>query len=361
MSKKYQNIYNLLCQDIKNNVFRDGDKLPSESEMMEAYNVGRQTVRRVLALLEEEGLIRKVRGSGSFVQIKRPFLDTKRIAVIFFNIKTSVFPIIMQRIDDALYLNGYTTSFYSTGGSLQKERFILQQMIDSPVDGIVMHATYAPLCTNMDLIRELQSLGTKILFLESWYANTELAQVPTVSVENYDGPYKITEYLIRHGHKRIGGFSISASLSHIARYAGICNALLRNQVEFNTEWFFNVAYNDDASLIKSRLAVDVLHSLDAFICPSATLIEPLLEFLKQYGCGNIRTVVIFDEVSVPSIDGVEFIILQHPSLKLAQICAEAILALINGQEVSSVQIPWMLSALSTAKELPDAFPKPEPG
>ena len=42
-----------------------GDRLPTEMELAEQYDVSRLTVRRAKALLEEEGLIITVQGSGS--------------------------------------------------------------------------------------------------------------------------------------------------------------------------------------------------------------------------------------------------------------------------------------------------------
>lgn len=44
-----------------------GDKLPSESELIDAHGVSRITVRHALAALQAEGLIVKLHGKGAFV------------------------------------------------------------------------------------------------------------------------------------------------------------------------------------------------------------------------------------------------------------------------------------------------------
>lgn len=44
-----------------------GDKLPTESQVQEMLGVSRATVREALALLEQEGIVRKVQGKGTYL------------------------------------------------------------------------------------------------------------------------------------------------------------------------------------------------------------------------------------------------------------------------------------------------------
>lgn len=44
-----------------------GDRVPSERELTERYGVSRMTARHALAILEQEGFLRRVQGKGSFV------------------------------------------------------------------------------------------------------------------------------------------------------------------------------------------------------------------------------------------------------------------------------------------------------
>lgn len=46
---------------------RPGDSLPSEEALADKYEVSRITVRHALSILEEEGLVRRHRGKGTFV------------------------------------------------------------------------------------------------------------------------------------------------------------------------------------------------------------------------------------------------------------------------------------------------------
>ncbi len=67
MEIKYLSIYNDLMDSIEKGDIKPGEKLPSENELMDIYNVSRDTVRKALDLLEGNGYIHKIKGKGSFV------------------------------------------------------------------------------------------------------------------------------------------------------------------------------------------------------------------------------------------------------------------------------------------------------
>lgn len=56
---KYQWLENRLELLIQNQIQNGKDKLPSEQELCERYQISRQTVRTALNSLEEKGMIRK--------------------------------------------------------------------------------------------------------------------------------------------------------------------------------------------------------------------------------------------------------------------------------------------------------------
>jgi DNA-binding GntR family transcriptional regulator len=65
---QYQSLYETLRQDIIRGVFKAGDLLPSESVIQQQYRLTQPTIRQALALLVQEGYIKKHQGKGSIVQ-----------------------------------------------------------------------------------------------------------------------------------------------------------------------------------------------------------------------------------------------------------------------------------------------------
>ena len=65
--KKFITIYETLRTDIIESRISYGTQLPSEYELVEAYDASRETVRKALNLLVRDGMIQKIRGKGSVV------------------------------------------------------------------------------------------------------------------------------------------------------------------------------------------------------------------------------------------------------------------------------------------------------
>jgi GntR family transcriptional regulator, trehalose operon transcriptional repressor len=67
MNNKYLTIYNNLAEQIKSRNIPPNTLLPSENELKDQFNTTRETIRKALNLLSQNGFIQKVRGKGSIV------------------------------------------------------------------------------------------------------------------------------------------------------------------------------------------------------------------------------------------------------------------------------------------------------
>lgn len=74
MTNKYLMIHNDLVRQIEAGEFAPRALLPSEHELKDHYKTSRETIRKALTLLAQQGYIQKVRGKGSIV-IKNAKLD----------------------------------------------------------------------------------------------------------------------------------------------------------------------------------------------------------------------------------------------------------------------------------------------
>lgn len=74
MTNKYLMIHNDIVQKIESGEIVPDSLLPSENELKDRYNTSRETIRKALNLLSQNGYIHKVRGKGSIV-IKSTKID----------------------------------------------------------------------------------------------------------------------------------------------------------------------------------------------------------------------------------------------------------------------------------------------
>ncbi|AOM83654.1 trehalose operon repressor [Salisediminibacterium beveridgei] len=67
MQNKYTDIYNKIADKIRKGQFAPGTKLASEHELMKQFDTSRETIRKALNHLAQNGFIQKIQGKGSIV------------------------------------------------------------------------------------------------------------------------------------------------------------------------------------------------------------------------------------------------------------------------------------------------------
>ncbi|WP_458699454.1 UTRA domain-containing protein [Sulfurospirillum sp. 1307] len=80
----FEEIKDFIKNKIRQKVYQDGDKIPTEMELAKLFNTSRQTVNKALRDLANEDIIERYPRSGSFVKTKVPHtsvLDLKNIAL----------------------------------------------------------------------------------------------------------------------------------------------------------------------------------------------------------------------------------------------------------------------------------------
>lgn len=66
----YVQLYRILKQDITNGIYKDGEMIPSEAQLMNKYCVTRTTIRKAVSTLAQEGLVETLHGKGTVVSLK---------------------------------------------------------------------------------------------------------------------------------------------------------------------------------------------------------------------------------------------------------------------------------------------------
>lgn len=78
----YHQLYEILRDNIVRGEWQPGDVIPPEPELIERYQVSRTTVRQVLDMLVNEGLIYRQQGRGTFVA--HPTVEQTLVRIISF-------------------------------------------------------------------------------------------------------------------------------------------------------------------------------------------------------------------------------------------------------------------------------------
>ena len=129
---KYKAVYNWVLENINSGALKVGEKLPSENELSERFGLSRQTVRHAVDILEQQKLVLRVRGSGTYVGGNGKAERQERymnIAVISTYVDSYIFPRILQGMQNTLYESGFSVQIYITNNTLDREKGILKDLL----------------------------------------------------------------------------------------------------------------------------------------------------------------------------------------------------------------------------------------
>lgn len=221
---KYIRLREWLLENIDNRVFKYGDKLPSENMLCTKFSVSRQTVRNAIDQLEEEGIVRRVRGSGTFVEkVVEVKPRNRNVGVLLSYLDDYIFPQIMRGIEEVLTKEGYGIDLGITHNRIESEARFIERMLESNTAGIIVEGSRSALPNpNLDLYHKLAAEGVPVIFLHNYYQGLEF---PKVMMDDCGCARKMTEMLIAAGHQSIAGIFKSDDLQGHWRYKGYIEAL----------------------------------------------------------------------------------------------------------------------------------------
>ncbi len=333
---KYQVLINYILEQQACGILRPGDRLPSENELVEQFQVSRQTVRKALSVLEEEGIVKRVKGSGTYLRS----VDTgsaegrNHIALVTTYVDSYIFPKMIQGIESTLFEKGYSVQISFTNNTLDREKSILQDIINrDDVAGVIVEGTKSGLPNpNLPLYRQLIARKIPVLFINTYYPELD---VPHVSLNDVATAEKAVNYLIAKGHRDIGAILKLDDGQGRLRYLGYLSAMEAagypvtdsRMVWIDTDESKQLAYCTDKILNR-------VEACSALFCYNDQIAFQLVRMLTDRG---IR---VPEDVSVISIDDSDLALhsevpitsLPHPKEKLGAKAAEVLLQMLAGKK-----------------------------
>ncbi|MDO4260951.1 MAG: GntR family transcriptional regulator [Eubacteriales bacterium] len=298
---KYKALADWLREKIDTQELKEGQRLYSENELSEMFKLSRQTVRRAIGMLEEEGLVERSRGSGTYVGKRRNAGRPRyrNIALISTYVDSYIFPSTIQGIVRTLSDAGYVTQIAFTNNRVSDERKILESILEKDnVDGVIVEAAKSALPNpNLDYYRELQSRGVALLFFNCKYPELD---APLVALDDYRVARDTAEYLLSLGHRRIAGIFKSDDGQGRLRYAGYVDALLRKGLPVDDRKILWIDTVNQKNLKNIKdLVLRRLVDCTAVFCYNDEVACSLLDILHQ------EKIRVPGQISIAGIDGAE--------------------------------------------------------
>lgn len=357
MQPKYQAIASELRSRILAGVYKDVKMLPTEHGLMNDFNASRQTIRQALSVLVEEGYIYKRRGSGSYIRHaseSKPASQRRTVAVVTTYISNYIFPSILREIEDVLSRNDCVPQLFATNNRFSIERAILQNLLESQPDGIIIEGTKTALPNpNLDLMRQLMDRKIPLVFINGNYP--QLRDAVAVLDDNEGGGKMLVEYLVSKGHRKIAGIFKFDDIQGHGRYAGYteglksCGLLHDDDLVF---WYSTASYQLMFSehVISHFLNRWKAAGCTAIVCYNDEITCSILPYINKCGFSvpGDFSLVSFDNSYLSEISSTPITSLSHGRENVGNVAANKLLALMDGENTYSESIPWEIIERSSS-------------
>ena len=344
---KYQILADIIRKNIGDGIYSDGQALDTENDFAKKYDMSRQTVRQALGLLEAEGILERVRGSGTYVKHKRVVREkTYTIGVIVTYMSECIFPIILRGIESELAQNGYTMKLSATLNQVGNERSILKEYLKKPVDGLIVQGTRTNLPNpNISLYKDLSEMGIPYVFFNGYYP--ELEEAAYVVTDDRAAGKEAVRFLAKKGHKNIAGIFKMDEMQGVQRYHGYLDGLIEENLDIRDESIMWFSTEERKTMFNGEFGQKIITSLEdctAIVCYSDQVAVGVFELFKNSGIKVPEDIamVSFDNSFFSELNSVKLTSLSHPKEGIGSIAVKQLINMINGGRNEKTIIPMDL-------------------
>jgi GntR family transcriptional regulator, arabinose operon transcriptional repressor len=319
---KYRKIVESLRANIAAGQYGNGARLPSEAELVRRFGVSRMTVVKAMQQLQQEGLLVRRTGSGTYLAESGVTQNLVFGLIIPELGDTEIFEPICKGMAQSPDIKGHSLSWgHSLTGSANREEVaehLCQQYVEQKVSGVF----FAPLefsrrrdQINRRILKSLNGAGIPVVLLDRCeLPYPERSDYDLVGLDNRRAGYVVAEHLIRQGAQHIAFLAREGSAETVDdRIAGYRDALFVHNL-LSTSYLVVRGDGSDPVAIKEVLQKN---QIDAFLCANDHTAAKLMHSLLTL---DVR---IPGDIRIAGVDDVKYAeLLPVPLTTFRQPCAD---------------------------------------
>jgi DNA-binding LacI/PurR family transcriptional regulator len=253
---KYQLIRDQLYGEIHSGRCLPGQSLPTEAKLAETLGMSRQTVRQALGQLEDEGLIERIQGRGTFVttpQQRQARQQLDAYVLIAPQLREGFYPSLVAGFERSCSEGHHQVVVGNSENDLSRQGDLILQMIDKRIGGVALvPVTIAP--TPVHHIRQLHEHHVPVVYC---HRTVPGVSAPCVTWSGEEVGKEVGSALVRLQHRRVGalfGYEDDMVRSYLR---GLRVVLHENGIELPARWVRYYGRNlpgpESLDLIRSNL------------------------------------------------------------------------------------------------------------
>ncbi|MFH1905046.1 MAG: GntR family transcriptional regulator [bacterium] len=233
----YKQLREYLKKEIKTGRLSKGAKLLSEIDLANKCSLSRDTVRKALNELINEGLLVTQQGKGTFISKPKKLVSrgNNEIAVLLPALSVGQsYSQILDGINDYLRPRNYNLVLYLSTSSEAEEAKCIKALLHKKVEGLIWVICAYTQNKSCDNIRKMIQSAVPFALVDNYNKDIKTNKV---IVDNFLSIYQAVEYLIKFGHQQIGFIIRSTTSSSVNdRLSGYKQALRDSGIKFNPKF-----------------------------------------------------------------------------------------------------------------------------
>ena len=345
MVAKYMQVKETIKSWILEGKILPGDKIGSESELMEKFEVSRHTVRQAIGELVHEDWLYRIQGGGTYCKDRRQAhpsgASTKTIGVITTYISDYIFPYIIRGIESYTSEKDYSLLLTSTNNNVELEKKGLQNVMTKNIDGLIVEPTKSTYHNpNLNYYLNLERSGIPYVMINASYS--ELA-APTITLNDEKGGYIATEHLIKLGHKKILGLFKTDDLQGINRMKGYISAHRDHDFLPYPDMVISFTTEEKGTILQDKVRALLSKNKDsrpdAIVCYNDEVALSILHVIRELGLSipEDLSIIGYDDSQLALASEIQLTTVTHPKTELGRAAAEMLIKLIEKKDKEPIE------------------------
>jgi len=221
---KHERLRAQIIADVESGRLLPGALLPTELELAAAARMSRNTVRQALAELERAGVVRRVRGRGTYIDdsaMRKLKAGVDLFALVIPETRGGYYPSLQRGFQSAAAELHNQVIVCDTDNDPYRQADAILQLIDKKVAGVAVVPTTSPL-TPAHQLRPLHDRGIPIVFC---HRRVDEIQAPLVSFSATEVGRLAGQAMTAHGHRRVAFFTAQRAGLSLQYERGLREAL----------------------------------------------------------------------------------------------------------------------------------------
>ena len=343
---KYREILGRLRSEISAGKFDHNGRLPSESELVERFGVSRPTVARALRELQNEGMIDRRAGSGTFLREKAP-RDAAQLGLLVPALgNTEIFDPICAEIARLAHETNHVLLWGGSSGpsletGIRQAEEVCQRYIQQKVAGVFfapVELTPERSHINRRIAEAFRNANVAVLLLDrDLEAFPRRSEFDLVGIDNFSAGFRLAAHLIQLGCARICFAAKPDSAPTVdLRIAGWREAMIRGGHENLCPGAVHIGDPNDDAFIRKLIG----SRPEAVICANDMTAAQVMQKLTQGGKRvpeDIR-LVGFDDLEYAKLLSVPLTTMHQPCAAIGAAAVEALLERIRNPKLARREI-----------------------